>query len=1099
MKQQARGLRQPEYGMDEQGHFVIENYNQTKPFSNFFPGIAGMWGIPMWVFYVNRGQGISSFGIESKDKAILEFLPANKAYRLTSVVGFRSFLKVTSGGKTILWEPFQDNFCTAYFKTRQRMIITPHDMTIEDHNPSLGLTVRVNYFPIVGEDYPALVRRVTVENISKKKIQVEMVDGLPVILPYGMSDWVVKNMSRTVEAWVKVKQLKKRTPFFHLNVEVNDTPQVKHIHEGHFYFAFDPQARGEKLLEPIVDTTAVFGGATDFISPHAFVEKKNFHVPDVQQTANRTPCAMSFARLSLSPGGKKEIVTAVGYAQNQEQLQGIVKKMVGGKGYVEAKAEENQALISRIQNYALTSSSSDTFDRYAGQAFLDNVMRGGLPVSLKTVDGNVAFNVFSRKHGDPERDYNYFVLSPTYFSQGNGNNRDVNQNRRNDVWFNRDVRDNSIINFLSLVQADGYNPLVVKGLSFKIENPEKVDVVIRDCISGQVPKKVREVMSGYFQPGELLRLIALNEVKLKVSMPEFLSRLLALCHKSELAEHGEGFWTDHWTYNLDLIESYLSVYPEALKSLLIGKKVFSFYHNTHYVLPRSQRFYLTPDGVRQYHSVKLDASLVKMDEKAHKLRVEDGEGEIYYTHLLAKLLCLVANKAATFDPSGIGIEMEADKPNWYDSLNGLPGLLGSSISETLELKRFCLFLKESLAKIALKDDEDVWIMTELATFIKELKECLASESTPAACWHKANDIKEHYRARVRKGIEGGEHALKVREIREFLDAVIARVDYAQKHARDEKGLTATYFYHEVTDYALLDKKHNEWDYVLPVNFKRHNLPLFLEGIVHELRIEGDAARAREIYSQVRKSPLFDKKLKMYKVNASLDKETEEIGRTRIFPAGWLENESIWLHMEYKYCLELLRTGLYDEFYETFKDVLIAFQPPARYGRSPLENSSFLVSSAHEDASLHGQGYVARLSGSTAEFLHLWLWMNVGRKPFVLAANNELQLVLAPILPGWLFSKAEKKVDYFNDREQRWQKITLPKNTYAFNLMSATLVVYHNPRRVNTYGPKRPSGTKITLKFPGKKGLVEINGGVIPAPYATDIRDGKVERIDVSFE
>ena len=24
---------------------------------------------------------------------------------------------------------------------------------------------------------------------------------------------------------------------------------------------------------------------------------------------------------------------------------------------------------------------------------------------------------------------------------------------------------------------------------------------------------------------------------------------------------GEGYWVDHWTYNLDLIESYLSIFP----------------------------------------------------------------------------------------------------------------------------------------------------------------------------------------------------------------------------------------------------------------------------------------------------------------------------------------------------------------------------------------------------------------------------------------------------------------------------------------------------------------------------------------------------------
>jgi len=52
---------------------------------------------------------------------------------------------------------------------------------------------------------------------------------------------------------------------------------------------------------------------------------------------------------------------------------------------------------------------------------------------MQTAEGPVSFNVYSRKHGDLERDYNFFMLSPTFLSQGNGNYRDVNQNRRNDV------------------------------------------------------------------------------------------------------------------------------------------------------------------------------------------------------------------------------------------------------------------------------------------------------------------------------------------------------------------------------------------------------------------------------------------------------------------------------------------------------------------------------------------------------------------------------------------------------------------------------------------------------------------------------------------
>ena len=93
------------YSLNAGGEFIIKNYNHAKLFTNFLPGIAGIWGTPMWVFYVNRGQCITSFGIEGKDKAIMEFQPANKAYRLTSVYGFRTFLKIKQRSKVLFYEP----------------------------------------------------------------------------------------------------------------------------------------------------------------------------------------------------------------------------------------------------------------------------------------------------------------------------------------------------------------------------------------------------------------------------------------------------------------------------------------------------------------------------------------------------------------------------------------------------------------------------------------------------------------------------------------------------------------------------------------------------------------------------------------------------------------------------------------------------------------------------------------------------------------------------------------------------------------------------------------------------------------------------------
>ncbi|MFN2164927.1 MAG: hypothetical protein ACK2U9_01545, partial [Anaerolineae bacterium] len=78
---------------DEWGRFVLPDYAAKRPFASFLPGIAGLLGIPLWVFYVNRGQAIASFGVENKDNPIMEFEPANKAYQTTPYTGFRTFLK----------------------------------------------------------------------------------------------------------------------------------------------------------------------------------------------------------------------------------------------------------------------------------------------------------------------------------------------------------------------------------------------------------------------------------------------------------------------------------------------------------------------------------------------------------------------------------------------------------------------------------------------------------------------------------------------------------------------------------------------------------------------------------------------------------------------------------------------------------------------------------------------------------------------------------------------------------------------------------------------------------------------------------------------
>jgi hypothetical protein len=156
-------------------------------------------------------------------------------------------------------------------------------------------------------------------------------------------------------------------------------------------------------------------------------------------------------------------------------------------------------------------------------------------------------------------------------------------------------------------------------------------------------------------------------------------------------------------------------------------------------------------------------------------------------------------------------------------------------------------------------------------------------------------------------------------------------------------------------------------------------------------------------------------------------------------------------------------------------VLIPFQDPKRYGRSILENSSFLVSSAFPDERLHGNGFVARLSGSTAEFLNIWLMMNIGKTPFILNDARELNLQFRPVLASWLFTKKD--------------------NTYGFNFLSKVRVTYHNPKRKNTFGKNSCRPRRIVFRDKNNN-PVEISSNTVPAPYAEQIRSRLITHIDI---
>lgn len=1070
--------KKPKYHLDPQtGEFVIENYNFSKPFANFFPGIAGKYGIPMWVFYVNRGQAISSFGTKDKDHCILEFFPANKSWQLTSLRGFRTFIKILNGKKQTFYEPFHNGFTNLGFKLNNQMNISSHSLKLIETNISLGIEIKVEYFTIPNDSYAALARIVTIKNTSRSNKKIQLLDGLPQIVPFGTNNLFLKKLGRTIEAWAQVKNLDKLAPFYKLDVDPIDRPEVLHIHEGNFFLSFHYEKNKPRMIPPVVDPELIFAPVTDFSCPYQFLQQKKLTIPKQQETSSKTACGFASLNLELGPGKEKTFYSLTGYMINQETLNSFIPKITS-PGYLESKKIENKKIIHEIENDIATYSSSPEFDLYAKQTYLDNVIRGGYPLIFRTKNSNSVFYLYSRKHGDLERDYNKFQIEPTYFSQGNGNYRDVNQNRRSDNWFNPQIKEANIITFFSLLQTDGFNPLIVKGMTFLLNDITELKNALKNACEEKSAEQIVSFLNKPFTPGELILFIEKNKIKLKINYDDLLSIVLSYCSQNQEAEHGEGFWTDHWAYNLDLLESYLGLYPENLEELLFRKKIFTFFDNSEVVKPRNAKYVLREGIVKQLHALAADTTKKEImrtrQNNRHLTRKEYGKGDIYYTTLINKLICLIANKLASLDPFGIGIEMETDKPNWFDALNGLPALSGSSLCETLELKRLINFIKTSLQENKIKK---VALSKEILTFITELSAILKASfenndpDRNYICWDKSSSLKEKYREQTKFGLSGEESELTQEELNSILDLAIKKLDYGIDKALDKNNnIYCAYFINEVVEYENLEPP-----YVRPIKFRQKRLPFFLESQMHALKINKDIAKAKKLYEAIKNSGLYDKKLKMYKVTESLMDMPEEIGRCRSFTPGWLENESIWLHMEYKYLLEILKSGLYKEFYDDFKNTLIPFQKPEIYGRNILENSSFLVSSAFPDKNIHGNGFVARLSGSTAEFLNIWLTMNLGLKPFFINEKGELFLNFSPILAGWLFEAKSK--------------------TYCFNFLRSIKITYHNPKRKNTFGKDGVKPIGIVFKDKNNN-VVEIKSDTIPYPYAQQIRSCQINNIDI---
>lgn len=1027
--------------------YVIKNYGKKSVFSSFLPGIAGEKGIPIWCCYVNRGQGVASFGIRDKDHSIMEFYPAHTAYQNVKRTGFRTFLRC--GGN--FCEPFADE------SRPHEMKIFMNKMQIMEENEQ-KLRTEAMYYVLPEEKTGALVRKVSFTNLSDKEMHLEILDGMPALVPYGIELSVLKNMTETGKAWMQAETAAKGIPFFRVRASLKDSASVGIVEGGNFAFCMESDGTNNVRRLPVcVDPKAVFLYDLSFEKPVAFMEgglegvRKN---PEV--TENRFPCCFFQAEKKLQPGETCTLHEIFGQTESLANLKEFQKNEFN-REYFAGKERRADTLVQELTDCISTETASENFDAYCRYTYMDNGLRGGFPIRLGSQQ---IFYLYSRKHGDLERDYNSFSLLPEFYSQGSGNFRDVAQNRRSDSFFSPFVRRENIKKFFSLVQPDGYNPLLV-GKSEYVVSEASAEAVLQnhpDIDKEEICKFVKVP----FTPGRLYEF--LNQQK-EGSGEKLFRSLADHFENAESSEFGEGYWCDHFSYCLDLIHDYLEIFPEEEKNMLYEKE-YTYFLPQVKLLPRRKRYQVTEKGLRQYHF--LDEENRRTAGKI--LRKKDGSEEIIKVTLAEKILVLCSTKITALDAYGMGIEMEGGKPGWYDALNGLPGIFGSSVADACELERLLDYLIRVFEKYPCRfelSEEVAGFIREISKIIDENKKEIREDSELLHYWNEINDAKEAWREETFSGFSGKTISADSVETAAVLSAwqEVVRCGI-RKAICFSDGILPTYFSYEVTEYTSAS------DGIVPLHFEVRTLPHFLEGTVRYLKLDRPENEKKAILRAVRASDLFDRELGMYKVNASLKSMSYEAGRCRAFASGWLENESIWLHMEYKYLLELLRSGFYREFFEDFRKAAIPFLDSGMYGRSILENSSFLASSANSDKSVHGKGFVARLSGSAAEFLSMWKLLMFGPAVFK-EENSELSFAPRPALPAYLIPE---------------------RRLVRAQLLGKTEVIYRF-QEIKDYIPGQYRITEISLTFKNGESAV-FSSDHLTGAEAEKIRDGEVEIIQI---